>query len=131
MQSVGLHTCTFQTVRVKYVTWCRRILYSEPFIFSIHKGNQFMILFTLSEVILSKNSDQIEVVVSTFLLSSKNMESRVCFFLTNFLYCDIHLLHKWEKCTPLRQYIFRPVNVWTWQHAYGNSGLLVKPCHEI
>ena len=39
----------------------------------------------------------------------KNERNRVLFFLTNFSYIDMHMVHKREKCTSLRSHISRVV----------------------
>ena len=48
-------------------------------------------------------------------------QASTCFSLRIFLYyIDIHLVHEKEKCTPLRSYIPRAVNVGAELKVYGN-----------
>ena len=51
----------------------------------------------------------------------KYERKRVHFSPYDFLYyIDIHMVHEREKCTPLRSYIFRAVNVRAELNVYGN-----------
>ena len=48
-------------------------------------------------------------------------QARTFFSLRIFLYyIDIHIVHEKEKCTPLRSYILRAVNVGAELNVYGN-----------
>ena len=51
----------------------------------------------------------------------KRAQASTFFSLRIFLYyIDIHMVHEREKCTPLRSYISRAVNVGAELNVYGN-----------
>ena len=56
----------------------------------------------------------------------KYERKRVHFSPYEFLYCiDIYMVHEREKCTPLRSYVSRAVNVGADLNVYGNVSFVL------